>query len=324
MELMRHTPEPSRSAGQRRRIERFAHGVIFAVALTTVVIIGLIFVFIFSEALPVLTDSAIMREANVRRFFWPMEGEGSASRYVWQPVGALPKYSLIPLIVGTLKTTVIALTIAAPLAIAAALYTSEFAPARVREVIKPVIELLAGIPSVVLGFFTLVVLAGWMQRLFGFESRLNALTAGAALALALIPIIYTVCDDALTAVPSSYREASLALGASRWQTAMGVVVPAARPGIFAALVLGFGRAVGETMIVLMASGNAAIVSADVTDSVRTLSATIAAELGEVVFGEPHYHTLFFIGALLLVATFILNSCGAYVIRRTQRRLQGGG
>ncbi|HXF05887.1 MAG TPA: phosphate ABC transporter permease subunit PstC [Blastocatellia bacterium] len=319
---MWHREERSRSDEQRRRMDRFARRVIFAVALTAVVIIALIFVFIFNEALPVLTDPAIMEQANLRQFFWPAEGAEQASRYMWQPVGTVPKYSLIPLIVGTLKTTLLALVIAAPLAIAAALYTSEFAPRRWRETIKPVIELLAGIPSVVLGFFALVVLASWLQQLFGFESRLNAVTAGTALALALIPIIYTVCDDALNAVPSSYREASLALGASRWQTAIGVVLPAARPGIFAALLLGFGRAIGETMIVLMASGNAAIVSADVTDSVRTLSATIAAELGEVVFGEPHYHTLFFIGALLFVTTFIINSCGAYVIRRTQRRLEG--
>jgi len=139
----------------------------------------------------------------------------------------------------------------------------------------------------------------------------------------LIPIIYTVSEDALNAVPQSLREASLALGATRWQTATRVVLPAALPGIFASLILGFGRAVGETMIVLMASGNAAITSWRFTDSVRTLAATIAAELGEVVFGSPHYHVLFFIGALLFVVTFIVNSVGVYIIHRVQRRLRGG-
>ena len=270
-----------------------------------------------------MTDPRIQQEASLRHFFRPMEGPDLASRYMWQPIALVPKYSLIPLILGTLKTTLVALLIAAPLAIAAALYTSEFAPARIREVIKPAIELLAGIPSVVLGFFALIVLATWMQQLFGFQTRLNAITAGTALALALIPIIYTVSEDALNAVPQSLREASLALGATRWQTATRVVLPAALPGIFASLILGFGRAVGETMIVLMASGNAAITSWRFTDSVRTLAATIAAELGEVVFGSPHYHVLFFIGALLFVVTFIVNSVGVYIIHRVQRRLRGG-
>jgi len=312
----------ARQERRRRWIDRWAHRVIFMLSLTAIVTIVLIFIFIFREALPILTDPEIQREASLRHFFHPMEGPDLASRYMWQPVALVPKYSLIPLILGTLKTTLVALGIAAPLAIAAALYTSEFAPSRIRELIKPAIELLAGIPSVVLGFFALIVLATWMHRLFGFETRLNAITAGTALALALIPIIYTVSEDALNAVPRSLREASLALGATRWQTATRVVLPAALPGVFASLVLGFGRAVGETMIVLMASGNAAITSWRFTDSVRTLAATIAAELGEVVFGSPHYHVLFFIGALLFVVTFAVNSAGVYIIHRVQRRLRG--
>jgi len=315
-----------RAGDDRRRLwaDRWAHRGILLLSLTAIATIVLIFIFIFREALPILADPAIQQEASLRHFFLPMEGPDWASRYMWQPIAVVPKYSLIPLVLGTLKTTLVALLIAAPLAIAAALYTSEFAPARIREVIKPAIELLAGIPSVVLGFFALIVLATWMQRLFGFETRLNAVTAGTALALALIPIIYTVSEDALNAVPRSLREASLALGATRWQTATRVVLPAALPGIFASLVLGFGRAVGETMIVLMASGNAAITSWRLTDSVRTLAATIAAELGEVVFGSPHYHVLFFIGALLFVVTFTVNSMGVYIIHRVQRRLRGEG
>jgi phosphate transport system permease protein len=315
-----------RARDDRRRLwaDRWAHRGILLLSLTAIATIVLIFIFIFREALPILADPAIQQEASLHHFFLPMEGPDWASRYMWQPIAVVPKYSLIPLVLGTLKTTLVALLIAAPLAIAAALYTSEFAPARIREVIKPAIELLAGIPSVVLGFFALIVLATWMQRLFGFETRLNAVTAGTALALALIPIIYTVSEDALNAVPRSLREASLALGATRWQTATRVVLPAALPGIFASLVLGFGRAVGETMIVLMASGNAAITSWRLTDSVRTLAATIAAELGEVVFGSPHYHVLFFIGALLFVVTFTVNSMGVYIIHRVQRRLRGEG
>ncbi|MBI3949973.1 MAG: phosphate ABC transporter permease subunit PstC [Acidobacteria bacterium] len=306
----------------RQLIDLLAHLAITTLALTAIVTIVLIFVFVFREALPVLTDPQTKQEAGLSRLFLPLEQGQGLSRFIWQPVGMVPKYSLLPLIIGTLKTTIIAVLLAAPFGVAAAVYTSEFAPDRLREWIKPVVELLAGIPSVVLGFFALIILATWMQQAFGFPVRLNATTAGVALALGVIPIIYSVSEDALNAVPRSYREASLALGASGWQTAIRVVVPAAMPGIFASVVLGFGRAVGETMIVLMASGNAAITSWNLTDSTRTLAATIAAELGEVIFGSPHYHVLFFIGALLFITTFSVNSLGAYVISLMRRRLMG--
>jgi phosphate transport system permease protein len=151
---------------------------------------------------------------------------------------------------------------------------------------------------------------------------LNAITAGVGLSLAVIPIVYTVAEDAFGAVPQTYREGSLAMGASTWQTAWRIVLPAASPGVFAACVLGFGRAIGETMIVLMASGNAAVLSASPTDSIRTLSATIAAELGEVVVGSPHYHVLFFIGAFLFVLTFVTNLVGQWWVGRLQRKLMG--
>jgi phosphate transport system permease protein len=182
---------------------------------------------------------------------------------------------------------------------------------------------LAGIPSVVLGFFALIVLASIIHSIFNFTFRLNAINAGIALGLAVIPIIYTISEDALNAVPRQYREASLALGATPWQTAWTVALPAAMPGIFAGMVLGFGRAVGETMIVLMASGNAAIISWNFGESIRTLSATIAAELGEVVFGSPQYHALFFIGALLFIVTFFINLSGALYVERLKIKLTGG-
>jgi len=229
---------------------------------------------------------------------------------------------VFPLILGTLKVTVIAMLFATPLALAAALYTSEFAPRRIREFIKPAIELLAGIPSVVMGFFALIVLASWLQTTFGLEFRFNALNAGIALALAVIPIIYTVSEDAFNAVPQHYREASLALGASKIQTAVRVVFPAAMPGVGAALILGFGRAIGETMIVLMASGNAAIMSLSPLVSTRTLSATVAAEMGEVVFGGGHYRILFFLGSLLFIVTSVLNWIGDRYNRRMRMRLFG--
>jgi phosphate transport system permease protein len=175
---------------------------------------------------------------------------------------------------------------------------------------------------VVLGFFALLVLATVLQNAFGLTYRLNALNAGIALGLTVIPIIFTVAEDAMTSVPQSLRDASLALGANPWQVTRTVVLPAAMPGIAAGIVLGFGRAIGETMIVLMASGNAAIVSASFTDSVRTFSATIAAELAEVVFGSTHYSVLFFIGTLLFVFTFVINLGGEVVLGHLKERLQG--
>jgi phosphate transport system permease protein len=241
---------------------------------------------------------------------------------VWQPVSSVPKYGITSLLVGTLKIVLVAMVFAVPIAVLAALYASEFASDRFREVLKPAIEMLAGIPSVVLGFFALIVMATWLQALTGSASRLNALNAGIALGLAIIPTIFSVCEDALRAVPQSYREASLALGASRWQTAWSVTLPAASAGVAAGVLLGLARGVGETMIVLMASGNAALISADVLDSARTISATIAAELAEVVFGSAHYSVLFFLGALLFTTTFMINVAAGMLVDRLRQRLAG--
>lgn len=304
---------------RRRRLETLAEGAVAAVAGTVVVAIGLIFVFVAREALPLLTDPAVWEEARPDRFF-ALAGE--APRSTWQPVSEDPRYGVWPLLVGSLKVTAVALAFAAPVSLGAAVYTSEFAPPRLREILKPVIELLAGIPSVVLGFFALLVMASWVQDVFGLQYRLNGVVAGLALGLAVVPVVFTVAEDALRAVPRAYRDAALALGARPSQVALTVVVPSALPGILAALILGLGRAIGETMIVLMASGNAAILSLDPTVSVRTLTATIAAELAEVVFGGAHYAVLFFLGAMLFVITFGLNLLAEWWVARLRRRLAG--
>lgn len=284
----------------------------------------LIFLFVAKEALPILTSPAVHEEVSLAKMLLPQAWtEGQAPFFSWQPVSAVPKYSLAPLLLGTLKVTIVALLFAVPLAILAAVFSAEFAPARLREVIKPVIELLAGIPSVVLGFFALMVLATHFQDLFGFQFRLNAIVAGVGLGLTIIPVVFTMSEDALMAVPRSYREAALALGASRARTAWSVVLPAASPGIFAAVILGFGRAMGETMIVLMASGNAAILSLDPTDSVRTIPATIAAEMGEVVVGGAHWTVLFFLGTLLFGITLGFNGLGGWFVGRLRRKFSGG-
>jgi phosphate transport system permease protein len=303
--------------------DRAAAAAIKGAAWIAILSLVLIFVFIGKEALPVFTSAEVRSEADLGTLFLPQSPrEGAPAVFAWQPVSDRPKYSLLPLLVGTLKATIIAILIAIPLAVSAALFTSEFAPPWAREVIKPAVEVLAGVPSVVIGFFCLMVLAGWLQGLFGWTFRLNAVTAGVGLSLAVIPIVYTVSEDAFTSVPQTFREGSIAMGATVWQTAWRIVLPAASPGVLAACVLGFGRAIGETMIVLMASGNAAVLSLSPTDSIRTFSATIAAELGEVVVGSAHYHVLFFIGAFLFVLTFLANLTGQWWVGRLQKKLQG--
>ena len=284
----------------------------------------LIFLFVGKEAVPLLTSSEVHKEVTIGKMVTPNAADPSTGKrtFSWQPVSTVPKYSLLPLLIGTIKVTIVALLIALPIAVGAAIFTSEFAPQAVREVIKPAVELLAGIPSVVIGFFALMVLATWLQDAFGIRIRLNAITAGIGLALAVIPIVYTVSEDALSAVPQAFRDGSMALGANRWQTAWRVVLPAATPGVFAACVLGAGRSIGETMNVLMASGNAATLSLSPTHSFRSFSATIAAELGEVVHGDAHYRVLFFIGAALFVITFLLNLAGQSYVNRLKRKLRG--
>ncbi|NVN94116.1 MAG: phosphate ABC transporter permease subunit PstC [Bacteroidetes bacterium] len=242
---------------------------------------------------------------------------------VWQPVSDNPRYGLLPLLIGTIKITLISLLFAGPLAILAALYTSVFAPKRLKELIKPTIEMLAGVPSVVIGFFALMVMATFLQNLFGYDVRLNSFVGGIAMGLAAIPIIYTITEDALTAVPKTYYEASLALGASKWQTAFFVILPAATPGIFAAILLGIGRVFGETMIALMATGNAAMMGLNPFESVRTLAATIGAEMAEVVFGDTHYNVLFLIGSMLFIFTFAINAIAEFWVKgKLMKKIQG--
>ena len=241
--------------------------------------------------------------------------------YIWQPVGQIHKYNIIPLFVGSLKITLIGLLFAVPLAVGAAIYISQLARPRVREVVKPVIEMLSGIPSVVVGFFALLVMATVLQTVFGYETRLNSFVAGIALSFSVIPLVFSIAEDALTSVPRSYTQGALALGASRWQTAWQIVLPAATPGVFAAIVLGFGRAIGETMIVLMVC-SASVMSWSIFDSARSITTTIAAEMAEAVSGGHHYRILFMLGAILFAVTFVSNMIGELVMHRLKHRLEG--
>jgi len=300
---------------------RAAEWLLHALAISAIVAVVLILVFTAKEAAPIVYSKIVRAEVTLTKMWVPQLWPGyDESGSIWQPVSEIPKFGVWPLILGTLKVTLVAMAVSVPLGVGAAVYVSQYAGARTREIVKPVVELLAGIPSVVLGFFALMVMATWFQNVFHLESRLNALVSGVALSFAVIPVIFTLAEEALRAVPRSYVEASTALGAARWQTIGRVILPAASPGIAAGVALGLGRAVGETMIVLMASGNAAIVSASLADSTRTIAATIAAELAEVVFGGAHYTVLFFLGTLLFLVTFGINSVGDWAIRRMKRRL----
>lgn len=300
-----------------RRFKYLGHslieGFIKLNALAAIIGIFLIFLFVFRESLPIFLNPEIQQEANLSGFFSGRE---------WQPVSENPRYSFWPIILGSAKVTLIALLFAVPVAVAAALYSSEFAPRRLKEAIKPMVEILAGIPSVVLGFFALVFLASFLQGIFGWHIRLNAVNAGLALGAAVIPPIYSLAEDAISAVPKSFREAALGLGATPWQTAVKVVLPAALPGVSAAILFGMGRAIGETMVVLMAAGNAPLFSFDILQSTRTMTATIAAELGEVVFGSAHYHTLFFIGLLLFAITYVINLASHRLFQGLMGRMYG--
>jgi phosphate transport system permease protein len=299
---------------------RIAEQMLKVLAASAVVAIVLILVFIAKEAVPLFYDHEVRGEVTLAKMWlpqlWPGYDEAAS---VWQPVSDIPKYNVWPLIAGTLKVTLIAMLVSIPLGVGAAIYVSQYARPRTREIVKPVVELLAGIPSAVLGFFALMVMASWFQDTFGLDSRLNALVSGVALSFAVIPVIFTLAEEAIGAVPRSYVEASTALGAARWQTISRVVLPAASPGIAAGVALGLGRAVGETMIVLMATGNTPVLDWSIFNGMRTLSANIAVEIPEAPHGGTLYRVLFLAATLLFAFTFIANTLAEIVRQRLRTR-----
>lgn len=236
----------------------------------------------------------------------------------WYPISHPPQFGILPLLLGSLAVTLGASVIAIPLGVAVAVYLAEIAPPALREALKPVIELLASIPSVVIGFVGVAVVAPAVKQAFGLQTGFTALTGAVSLAWMALPTIVSIAEDALHAVPASYKEASLALGASRWETIVHAILPAARPGIIAAAMLGIGRVVGETMAVMMLTGNAAVIPTSLLQPVRTMTATIAAEMGETVFGSAHYHALFGIGLALFLITFTINFTADAVLNRQRR------
>jgi phosphate transport system permease protein len=260
-----------------------------------------IFFFVFREG-----SSFLLRGFSFREFLLSAEWFPSSQSHV--------RYGALALIAGTASVTALAMLIAVPFGVGVAVFISEFCGQRVRETLKIVIELLAAIPSVVWGFIGLTVMNPVIITLFGAPIGLNVLNGGVVLALMSVPIIVSIGEDALKAVPDSYREAALALGVTRWQLVYRVLLPAAKNGLLAAVLLGVGRAVGETMAVLMATGHAVKIPTSLMDSVRTLTATIAAELGESAAHSEHYQVLFIIGILLFSITFVINLTADLVVR----------
>ena len=280
--------------------------IIRILGFSTIGFVVLIFFFLLREGLPAFSEVELSNLFSVR----------------WYPTFDL--FGLAPLVLGSLLVTLVAIVIALPLGVASAVFVREVAPFWLRDILKPLIEVLAGIPSVVLGFFGLTILAPLVRVYLGAPTGLTALTGALLLGYMALPTIISVAEDALDAVPKSYRDASLAMGATRWQTIWMVVVPAARAGLVTAVMLGMGRAIGETMAVMMVTGNAARLPLEldaVLRPVRTLTATIAAEMGEVARGSTHYHVLFSAGIILFGLTFLINLAVASAL--FQRRRGGG-
>lgn len=267
-----------------------------------------IFFFVLREGAPLLFGGL-----NFKEFFTSSD---------WNPVADTPRYGILGLLAGTASVTLLSMAIAVPLGLGAAIYVSEFSPPRIKEVLKIAIEMLAAIPSIVWGFIAYIILNPLIIAVTGAPVGVNILNAGIILALMSVPVIVSVGEDALKAVPDSYREAALALGASRWEIVYRVLFPAAKSGLLAAVLLGVGRAIGETMAVLMATGHANQIPHGVLDRVQTLTATIAAELGETVQGEDHYRVLFVIGILLFIIAFVVNLTADLAVRGIRGKQNG--
>jgi phosphate transport system permease protein len=294
----------NQTKSSRGAAEFAIEALIRVLGFSTIGFVVLIFLFLLREGLPVLYEVPLKNLFGTR----------------WYPTFGL--FGTMPLILGSVLVTITSIAMALPLGVATAVFVREVAPDWAREILKPMIEVLAGIPSVVLGFFGMIAIAPLIRKTLGAPTGLTVFAGALILAYMALPTIISVAEDALDAVPKSYRDASLAMGATKWQTIWRVVVPAARSGIITAVMLGMGRAIGETMAVMMVTGNAARMPLSL-DSLfrpaRTMTATIAAEMGEVAQGSTHYHALFWIGVVLFLVTFIINLAAAIGIFQKQRR-----
>ncbi len=287
-----------------RASDKVINTVIRISGYSSILFVSLILLFLMGEGLPAL------RFASLRDLF----------SSIWYPNESL--YGILPLIFGSVMVTIGAMLVALPLGIITAVFISEIAPRWAKESLKSLVEILAGIPSVVLGFIGILVVVPALRRVFDLPTGLTAFTGAILLGLIAIPTVVSIAEDALNTVPVSYRHASMALGATQWQTIWGVTVPAARSGILTAVMLGVGRALGETMAVMMVTGNAPVLPSGLNAlflPVRTMTATIASEMGEVASGSPHYQVLFFIGILLFTVSLVINVAASAVTFRQRGR-----
>lgn len=278
----------------RNSKEKGVESVLFFVSTLTVLILFLICIFLFRDSLLLFKETSLL-DFLTGKF--------------WYPTSVNKQFGLLPLLLGSLLVTAGAILFSVPLGIASAIYISELAHPKIADFLKPFIEILAGIPSVVFGFFGLVVLVPFMQKTLNLPTGQTALTGSIMLGIMALPTIITISEDAISSVPSTLRQGSLALGATQWQTIYKVIIPASLSGISAAVMLGIGRAIGETMTLMMVTGNAAIIPSfpgGFFGPVRTMTATIALEMGEVPQGSAHFHALFAVGSVLFIITFIIN------------------
>jgi len=282
---------------RRRRTEKLIRFTFFGVALASIVTLALIIVFLFAEGIP------IFGKVSVKDFIFGT---------LWYPTDDLPEFGIFPLIVASLAVTGVASMISIPLGVLTALYLAEAASARLRQWVKPIVELLAALPSVVIGFFGMVIVAPFLQEVFGIATGLNLFNAALMLAFMSIPTICSISEDAIFGVPTELKEASLALGATRWETIARVILPASISGISTAIILGMSRAIGETMVVLMVAGGATMLPTSLFDPVRPMPASIAAEMAEAPFRGDHYYALFATGIVLFLFTLMFNMVAEYI------------
>jgi phosphate transport system permease protein len=280
--------------------EKIFEKLFFIIALSCIIALFLIMLFLFNEGIPILKDIS--------------PGDFIFGRQ-WYPTSDVPRFGILPLIAASAAVTLLASAIAVPLSLAIAVYLAELALPRVREILKPIIEIIASIPSVIIGFFGMVVMAPFLQNLLDLDTGLNLFNAALMLAFMAIPTIASISEDAVSSVPMSLKEASYALGANRWQTIFHITIPASLSGIWTAVILGISRVIGETMVVLMVAGGAAVMPGSIFDPVRPLTSNIAAEMAEAPVGGNHYHALFAIGIILFIITFIFNLIAGYLSNR---------
>lgn len=288
-----------------RRIREFLiEKLVFLCGIASVVFVVLIFVFLLREGISVFKTISL--------------GSFLGGRF-WYPISSPARLGILPLILGSLLVTAGAILIAVPLGIAAAFYIAEVAPRRLRTVLKSCVEVLSAIPSVVLGFLGITVLVPFLKSVLNLPTGLTAFSGSIMLAFMALPTIITISEDAINAVPREYKDGALALGATHWQTLYRVVIHGALPGIIAAAMLGIGRVFGETMAVMMVTGNAAVIPHSLFEPVRTLTATIAAEMGEAAKGTPHYFALFAVGIVLFIISFAINLTADILLNRNRKR-----